>query len=392
MRSVLGSLAVIAMTVAAGIAAADSSNRTNQPACFDELAGGVPPARLSALARGFNLPGWLDGPAPRRPDFAVLAELKARGFTHIRLPVGLETVSGAFSTPGGVTRQLAELDFAVDTITRLGFAVSIDMHPGERFNRLHRDRPDEALSILEQVWRALGRRYATRSPQRVFFETLNEPVVSDRIWKEQGPRLVAAIRGEAPDHTIIYGHADYERIDALAAVSPVADLNIVYAAHFYDPMIFTHQGLDWSDSPLRYLRQVPFPARLDDPAVTGLIDDLTALDHPDAAAAVKDALREPWTEQRLETEIAAAGAWAKLNRRPVIINEFGVLGWKAPPADRVRWLSTVRRAAERNCLGWAHWDYADAFGFVRRVGGREIPDEAIMHALLGPRGILPTIH
>jgi len=43
----------------------------------------------------------------------------------------------------------------------------------------------------------------------------------------------------------------------------------------------------------------------------------------------------------------------------------------------------VRRAAERACIGWTHWDYADAFGFVRRVGDKEIPDQAVVRALLG---------
>ena len=67
----------------------------------------------------------------------------------------------------------------------------------------------------------------------------------------------------------------------------------------------------------------------------------------------------------------------------MLLNEFGVLAWKAPSNDRLQWLETVRRAAEHACLGWAHWDYADAFGFVRRVGTREIPDEAALKALLG---------
>ena len=69
----------------------------------------------------------------------------------------------------------------------------------------------------------------------------------------------------------------------------------------------------------------------------------------------------------------------------MIINEFGVLGWKTAPADRARWLRAVRTAAEHHCIGWTHWDYADSFGFVRRIDGREIPDETIVEALLGSR-------
>jgi endoglucanase len=93
-------------------------------------------------------------------------------------------------------------------------------------------------------------------------------------------------------------------------------------------------------------------------------------------------LREPWTENRIDAEIARAASWSERQRRPVIINEFGVLGWKAAAADRARWLRTVRRSAERRCIGWTHWDYADGFGFIRRIGEREVPDQAIVRALL----------
>jgi endoglucanase len=366
-------------TAAAGEAASPVLSRQS---CSAQADTGVPASRLAALARGFNLPGWLEGSTPRRPDMAVLASLHARGFTHIRLPVGAELLMEELNPGGDVARQLAELDFAIDRLTRLGFAVSIDVHPGGNFSQLHVAQPERAFALLESLWRMLAGRYASRSPERVFFEALNEPVVNWTIWKDQGPRLAAAIRREAPSHTIIMGHPDYQRIDALAAVTPLADANVVYAAHFYDPMIFTHQGLDWSDDPLRFLRKVPFPARLTDPPVTRLIDELTRQGRDSAATLVRTALREPWTVERIDAEVGRAAAWIERHRRPVIINEFGVLGWHADPSDRGRWLRAVRSAAERACIGWAHWDYADGFGFVRRVADRETPDEKIVRALL----------
>ena len=383
MRRALQPLVVALTMLAASSAAGENSGRaSNRPACEAQMASGVPRSRLAVLARGFNLPGWLEGSAPRRPDTAVLASLNARGFTHIRLPVGAELLIEEFSARSNVARQLTELDVAIDTLIHIGFAVTIDLHPGNRFARLHVAEPDRALGLLEALWRLLARRYAGLAPDRVFFEALNEPPVSRKVWKDQGPRLVDAIRRAAPDRTIIYGHADYQRIDALAEVSPLADANIVYAAHFYDPMIFTHQGLDWSDDPLRYLRKVPFPARLADPPVTRLLVELAQQGRGEAAALVRSALREPWTEDRIDGELARAASWAERHRRPVVINEFGVLGWKADPSDRARWLRAVRSAAERHCIGWTHWDYANGFGFVRRIADREIPDEAIVRALL----------
>jgi endoglucanase len=230
-----------------------------------------------------------------------------------------------------------------------------------------------------------GASYANRPADTLFFEVLNEPRVATSIWNRQGPVLARTIRQQAPRHTIIYGPAHFQRIDALVDLAPLPDDNVVYAAHFYDPMIFTHQGLDWSDDPLRHLKGVPFPARRSDERIVALLAKLTGAGRSEAVALVRGQLSAPWTEERVANAIAQAADWATRHRRPVVINEFGVLGWQAAPLDRARWLRAVRTAAERHCIGWTHWDYADGFGFVRRVDGREIPDEAIVDALLGGR-------
>jgi endoglucanase len=345
---------------------------------------GVPQARLALLARGFNLTGWLDGADTRRPDQRLLAELHRRGFSHVRLPVTPERLMEVFSAAKGIGRDLEELDRAVDTLIGLGFGVSLDMHPGERLGRLHVAEPQVAFGLIENLWRRLARRYANRSPDRLFLEVLNEPGVNRTIWDNQGARLAKTIRNEAPDHTIIYGGANFQRIDGLAQLAPLPDSNVVYAMHYYDPMIFTHQGQDWSEDPLRYIQRVPFPARAGDPMVITLLDHLVGEGHTDAVRLLKSELRKPWTEERVAAGIALAAPWITRQRRPLVINEFGVLARKAPAADRARWLEIVRRAAEAHCIGWAHWEYADDFGFVRRVGDREVPDESILKALLEP--------
>ena len=341
------------------------------------------------LARGFNLTGWLDNEPARLPDFSVLARLHARGFTHVRLPVTAERLMEAFSSRETVQRQLRDLDTALNVLMDLGFAVSLDLHPGERLGRLHVVEPERGFELIDALWHVLAKRYANRPPTRLFFEVLNEPKVPPSVWNIQGPRLVETIRQVAPRHTLIYGPANFQRIDALLDLKPLADPNVVYAVHFYDPMIFTHQGLDWSDDPLRDLQGVPFPSRLGDPAISRLLGELAVQRRPEAATLVKTTLSTPWTEERIAADIARAGAWGERYGRAVIINEFGVLGWKAAPSDRARWLRAVRTAAERHCVGWAHWDYADGCGFVRRVGEREVPDETMVDALRGSRCARP---
>jgi endoglucanase len=346
---------------------------------------GVPADRVAGLARGFNLTGWLDGDTPKRPDPAALGALRARRFTHVRLPVKLEFLAPGLSSPSRADLGWAELDLALEDLLARGFAVSLDMHPGEAFATLVAADRGAASRLLEDIWRKAAKRYARLPADRVFFELLNEP--GEKIaWIALAERLAGAVRAEAPDHTLVLGPPGTQRIEALEAMTPLPDRNVVYAIHVYDPMAFTHQGLTWEgpDAPLAPLRGVPFPASLDHPAVRDLRAKLLRDGRSNAVRALDEQFRKPWDEPRLDETFRRAWAWAARHRRPVIVNEFGVLSWAAPPRDRARWLGAVRASAERNCIGWAHWDYADGFGLARRVGGREVLDEAVVEALVGP--------
>ena len=196
------------------------------------------------------------------------------------------------------------------------------------------------------------------------------------------------MRRLAPRHTLVLGPAQDQRIEALEALTPVADANVVYAIHFYDPMAFSHQGLDWSspEDPLSHFRGVPFPSSPTHPAVVALHERLVREGWKAAAASLREQLADAWNEAEIDRTFARAEAWSRRHGRAVIVNEFGVLSWQAPPADRARWLAATVRSAERHCIGWVHWDFADGFGFMRRdADGHVMPDAAIIDALLPAR-------
>jgi endoglucanase len=351
-------------------------------ACHIRIHAEIPAPRLLAIARGFNLTGWLDQASPRRPDLATLQALRNRGFSHVRLPVQPELLMEAYAEPARAREHWQELDRALDTLLELGFAVSIDVHPGARFGTLHRTEPERGFALLSALWRQLVERYHDRPADRLFFEMLNEPTLDARVWDSQGRRLAGMVRSLSPRHTIIYGTGDFQGIPALVGLVPLPDPNVIYAIHFYQPMTFTHQGLDWApNDPLRLLSDIPFPS--DRNTIEARSTRLIQEGHAEAAALLRNELNSPWTAARIGAELARAGAWSAANHRAVILNEFGALSTKSRPADRARWLTTVRQAAERNCLGWAHWEYGDSFGFVRRQAGRDIPDERILQALIG---------
>ncbi len=353
--------------------------------CAAQGAGGVSADLVARLARGFNLTGWIEGDRPMPPDPALLGRLRARGLSHVRLPFDGERLMPAFGTRARRAEGLARLDAALRQLLDAGFTVSLDMHPGEGFAALHRAEPERALAMLDAAWAVLARRYAALAPDRLLFEVLNEPPNAE-AWTGQMPRAVAALRVHAPGRILVVAPGGPQRVEALAALPPLADPRLVYAVHFYDPMAFTHQGNDWggADDPLRFLGGLPFPAAAEDPAVRAVAARLAREGRSASAAELAAQIRQPWTAEAIDRQFAPVGDWIARHRRPVIVNEFGALDTASLP-DRARWLAAVRGAAERRCIGWTHWDYADAFGFVARREGRERPVAPLLDALIPPK-------
>ena len=74
-------------------------------------------------------------------------------------------------------------------------------------------------------------------------------------------------------------------------------------------------------------------------------------------------------------QLAPALKWQAEHRRPLIINEFGVLTHHAPPQSRIQWLQSVVKFAEANCIGWTHWEFAQGFGLLNDK--KQLDDQAV---------------
>ena len=160
------------------------------------------------------------------------------------------------------------------------------------------------------LWRRLAAHYATRDPERVFFEIMNEPEVNDPYrWAGIQARVAAAIREVAPKNTIIATGPNYSDIQDLLTQHPLEDGNVIYNFHFYDPHEFTHQGAGWgSHGGLPH--EIPYPASEDrcrsrSPRFPiqriGIALERYWLDH--------------WDAHQIRLPIDAAAAWGKRTRR-----------------------------------------------------------------------------
>jgi aryl-phospho-beta-D-glucosidase BglC (GH1 family) len=347
------------------------------------LPANVATRRAQLLHRGVNASMWFAqagdySPARLRSYTTAddIALMHAMGFDHVRLSIdGDELLRGA--PPNGLNAAfVAELDTAVNTMLKDGLRVIVDVHPSDEFKRQLRTE-DDAITRFLALWSALAGHYAQTDPERVFFEVLNEPEFEDaQQWNTVQTRAIAAIRQAAPHHTIIATAVHYSGLTDLLALEPVADPNVIYTFHDYEPFPFTHQGATWTTAPVRPLRRVPYPSSPENIAAAiaqerSLADqhwiDIYGLDRWDAA--------------RIRAELNFAGKWAALHHVPVYCGEFGVHQPHADPAMRAAWLHDTRTALEEQGIGWAVWDYQGSFAVVTKTKGKAAPIPAIADAL-----------
>lgn len=352
-------------------------------------ADGAPPRRLEKLTQGINLSHWFSQSASyadEHLDTYNTAEdaalIKAMGFRHVRFAFNEATVVADGAPATLSPPKLRRFEAALDMLLGAGLAVVVDFHPEEPYKHAVAKDPAAEADFVA-MWRALARHLASRDPDRMFFEVMNEPVLRDAArWNRIQKQVLAAMREAAPHHTLIAGAAEWSTVDNLEQVEVVPDRNVVYNFHCYEPLPFTHQDAPWVGELTRGLRNAPYPSSPE--AVAPLLAGL-----PDDAARQRMAQygRENWNATRLESRLGRAAAWAQKHGVAVTCNEFGVYR-VALADDRNRYIGDVRKALEKHHIGWCMWDYAGSFAVAPGKPGQRAPDRDTLAAL----GLAPQDH
>lgn len=343
-------------------------------------------ARAQHLRHGINPSEWFAQSADdysvartnRYTDADDIALIARLGFDNVRLsidPVPLE--KDPLGQDGMNDEFLGRLDKAVDTMLADGLAVQIDIHPEEPY-KLGIRTSDSDVDRFVMLWRKLAAHYATRNPNLIFFEIMNEPGVPDpNRWASIQARAAAAIRKVAPHNTIIATGPNYSDIVDLLTQHPLPDSNVIYNFHFYDPHQFTHQGAGWGESWWSYTHNIPYP-----PTQDSMANLLNEVPNPADRYKLENYWLDHWDAQHIRLLIDEAAAWAKANNVPLICNEFGAYREHMQPADRMRWFHDVRSALEADGIGWAMWDYRGGFGVVWKQDGQPAKvDDQVVDAL-----------
>jgi aryl-phospho-beta-D-glucosidase BglC (GH1 family) len=339
--------------------------------------------RAQLLHRGVNASMWFAqardySPARLRSYTTAddIALIHAMGFDHVRLSIDGDALLRDAPPDGLNAAFVAELDTAVNTMLKDGLRVIVDVHPSDAFKRQLRTE-DAAVTRFCALWSALAGHYAQTDPDRVFFEVLNEPEFENvQQWNAVQTRAIAAIRQAAPHHTIIATAQRYSGLTDLLALEPVADPNVIYTFHDYEPFPFTHQGATWTMNQVRPLRGVPYPSSPEDIAPVVSQEQQLIDQH-----WINTYGLDRWDAARIRSELSFAGKWAALHHVPVYCGEFGVYEAFADPAMRAAWLHDTRTALEEQGIGWAVWDYQGSFAVVTKTNGKAVPIPAVATAL-----------
>ena len=258
-----------------------------------------------------------------------------------------------------------KLDMAIELALSQDLNIVIDIHPSPKFKDLLQSSPLMRNS-LNAFWKALATHLSQYDPRHVALEMLNEPMIDDPAqWQKIVNQLHSTIRAAAPKHTIIITGGEWSDIDALVALTPVADSNILYTFHFYSPHLFTHQGAQWGNDTWKKVSFIPYPPTM--LKMRPLIDDTS---DPEVRAELRRYLNEGWNRQKITQRISIAAEWAQKNGVQLWCGEFGVYKKHATPEDRAQYIEDTRTALEAYDIGWCMWDYKGGFSlFEERFFG-----------------------
>lgn len=340
--------------------------------------------RAAILTHGINLSGWFGGWGDYSPEHtntyitaADVASMKAMGIRYVRFPFDpiLLMRGGLLSTGPGKDELWKRVDDSLDMLMNAGIAVDFVVFPRSEYKQ--QLTTQHAVDQFVMLWQVLARHLATRDPERLFFELMNESETTDAYrWIGIQSQVVYAIRQIAPTHTILASGAHFDSLPDLIGTQPLADSNVIYTFHFYEPYPFTHQGAPWGSVEWNDYKNIPYPAT---PEQTASLAGPLASDNARYQLFVYGL--SGWNAKGIADRLAFASTWSREHNVPVICNEFGAFRDTAPHDSRTRYLHDVRTGLEQAGIGWGMWDWSGNFGLVEHTNGAVSVDHDNVKAL-----------
>jgi len=323
---------------------------------------------LMPLKRGVNLFDWFMGPRIYTMNHQAkyitqdqVRQLRENGLDHVRIPIDPRFLAAVETTdPVFNKRRILALDNALEMLNQQHMAAILVITPERDAKRVA--TTPEAQETYAKLWKNLAARYKHYSPKQIYFEILGEPhfpsfypdkAEAERQWLVLQDKLIKGIRSETKEHTIITDVYDWSTVASIVKTNNIyPDPRIIYTAHFYDPMPFTHQGSAylWQFKPLQ---QVPYPMTMQTQGECR--QKMTVI--PEGQRKNFDwYCNTPYDAASVDKALRAFVDWGRQHNVPVYLGEFGVPETStATTPDIQTWLHDVRVSAEKYNIPWTLW-------------------------------------
>ncbi len=320
------------------------------------------------LTRGYNITNWLEQDAFK--DFGdynetFVANLAKAGFKSLRLPIDLDLYAMKDATtkkyilPISVDETLWTILDSFNAWTKAAkISLTIDYHTYDKSLSM---KDADSLEVAVQIWGKVAEHFAAETREDLFFELLNEPELSffDSArptadeWGTLANKMVTAIRAFDATRTLLFGDIDWYGIGALGKRTPLADTNVIYIVHFYEPFIFTHQGASWAQ--LASSHDIPWPYSPERWSEYYSTFGMSSTTTPSWILQQADRYASLGTKESLYNALAEAKKWAVKNNVPVICNEFGVYERSSRMEDRARYYTDLVDVFDELQIPWQIW-------------------------------------
>jgi len=283
------------------------------------------------LAHSVNLANALEAPNEGEWGLVLKEEYfqlaQEAGFTAVRVPIRWNAHAGAAAPYTIAPEFFKRIDWVVEQAFSHNLVVVLDFHNYDEMMLDPKNNKDRFVGI----WQQIAEHYQYY-PNNLVFELMNEPSgqLVASTWNKVIESVLPVVRASNPTRNIVIGPAEYNNPRALKDLKlPADDQHIIVTFHYYSPFQFTHQGAEW---------------------VTGSDSWMGAKWKGSSA-----------DQQSIEFDFNVVAQWAKDNKRPIFLGEFGAYS-KADLASRALWTAFVAREAEKLEFSWSYWEFGAGFG------------------------------
>jgi len=344
-----------------------------KPKVYAKSNPNLPPDRPLAFIRAKSLDNgvsvsWLeqtwakdilnDG-ALQDTDFELL---KTLGFKAIRLPIAFEYLE-THNVP--IQKVFSVVDNVVKQCHKYSLKLVLDYHYGALDDENYTRETQKVIGI----WTEVINHYRSVSGDDMLYEIYNEPPhMNPQIWKDAAYNIVTALRKIDKKRTFLVGASNYNSIYEMSRTQPMADENVIYVFHFYEPFLFTHQGASWAGQQ-ESTTGVPFPYNAENfPA-------LNPQSKNTPGESNYNQYPRDGNEQSVLDKLTIVKNWGDKYQVPILCGEYGVYNRYADEDSRCRYIKAVRTSLKTLNIPGMLWDYNDAFSIFNGKPSLEtLPD------------------